>query len=201
MNKAETKMKKASINLLLAVAAAMLAEPGYHFATAKEADELLKGNLAEQNPDIADGDKLATRLTEAGQAEAAKYEVEGNGDAGDETAGSAATSSGGFDIDDGVPIPSARGGRGGSVYPFDDLGVGQSFFVPATAERPNPAKSLASTVSSATARFAEEIPGETVTNRKGNVVPKTRETRKFVVRSVDETKEGRGKGARVWRTA
>lgn len=195
-------MKKSSIILLTAIAAAMTTEPGYYMATPKEADELLKSGLVEQNPEIAEGDKLATRLTEAGHEAAAKYGVsDDEGDEGDAGSEPVAAPSGDFAIDTDVPLPSARGGRGGSVYPFDDLPVGGSFFVAATADRPNPAKSLASTVSSATARFAVEIPGETVTNRKGNIVPKTRETRKFTVRSVDETAQGRGKGARIWRIA
>ena len=80
------------------------------------------------------------------------------------------------------------------MYPFDALNVRQSFFVPNTEDKPNAAKSLASTVSSATARYAEVVEGQFKTNKKGEQVPVTRETRKFVVRSV----EG---GARVWRTA
>lgn len=100
-----------------------------------------------------------------------------------------------FAIEDNVPMPTASGrGRGGNVYPFDALQVGQSFFVPNTEDKPNAAKSLASTVSSATARYAEVVEGQFKTNKKGEQVPVTRETRKFVVRSV----EG---GARVWRTA
>lgn len=100
-----------------------------------------------------------------------------------------------FAIEDGIELAPVVGrGRGGETYPFDKLGVGQSFFVPNSAEKPNVAKSLASTVSSATRRYAQEIPGETRTDRKGNVVPALKETRKFVVRAV----EG---GARVWRTA
>jgi len=102
-----------------------------------------------------------------------------------------------FAVEDGIAMPTASGrgrGRGGNTYPFDALNVGQSFFVPNTAEKPNAAKSLASTVSSATARYAQPSPdGATRTNKKGETVPVMVETRKFVVRAV----EG---GARVWRT-
>lgn len=171
-------MNKKSVALMGAIAAAMLAEPGYHLATPAEAKELIEGGFAEQNPAIADGDKLATRLTEAGSAEHAKA----NGGTGTGTDSAPAASS--FAIEDNIALPSARGGKGGSVYPFEQLGVNQSFFVPATTERPNPAKSLASTVSSATKRYEGAEPA-----------------RKFTVRSVDETAQGRGKGARVWRTA
>lgn len=106
-----------------------------------------------------------------------------------------------FAIDADIPVPTIkRGGRGGNMYPFDDLLVNQSFFVPATEKKPEPAKSLASTVSSATARYAVAVEGQTKKDKKGNDVPVTENTRVFVVRSVDETAAGRGVGARVWRT-
>lgn len=105
-----------------------------------------------------------------------------------------------FKIEDSIPVPTISGrGRGGNVYPFDQLEVGQSFFVPNSEDKPNAAKSLASTVSSATDRYA--VPSEdgaTKTNKAGEVVPVMVETRKFVVRSVEENGV---KGARVWRTA
>ena len=105
-----------------------------------------------------------------------------------------------FKIEDSIPVPTISGrGRGGNVYPFDEPAVGQSFFVPNSEDKPNAAKSLASTVSSATARYAvASEDGATKTNKKGEVVPVMVETRKFVVRSVEENGV---KGARVWRTA
>lgn len=116
-----------------------------------------------------------------------------------------------FAIDDAVPLPvsekKTRAPRG-SIYPFDALTIaegakfGQSFFVPNTAEKPDAAKALASTISSANARYAEVVPGEMTTNRKGREVPKTRQLRRFIVRSVTETHDGvEVKGARVWRVA
>jgi len=106
-----------------------------------------------------------------------------------------------FSLDTDIAIPAVSGrGRTANTYPFEAMEVGQSFFVPNSAERPNAAKSMASTVSSATARYAVEVPGETVVNRKGKTVPKVNEIRKFVVRAVDETAQGRGPGARIWRT-
>ena len=103
-----------------------------------------------------------------------------------------------FQLDSGIALPAIVGrGRTATTYPFDEMTVGQSFFVAATADKPTPAKSLASTVSSATARYAVEVPGETVVNRKGKTVPKMNEQRKFVVRAVEENGV---KGARIWRT-
>ena len=105
-----------------------------------------------------------------------------------------------FQIEDNVPVPAISGrGRGVKVYPFDQLAVGQSFFVPNSESKPNAAKSLASTVSSATARYAVPAEdGSTKTNKKGEVVPVMVKTRKFVVRRAEEDGV---KGARVWRTA
>lgn len=76
--------------------------------------------------------------------------------------------------------------RGTATYPFDVLEVNQAFFVPATEDRPNPAKSLASTVTSANERHSEVIEGQTRTNRRGNEVPATRQLRQFVIRALDD---------------
>ena len=105
-----------------------------------------------------------------------------------------------FQIEDNVPVPAISGrGSGVKVYPFDQLEVGQSFFVANDESKPNAAKSLASTVSSATARYAVPAEdGSTKTNKKGEVVPVMVKTRKFVVRRAEEDGV---KGARVWRTA
>lgn len=102
-----------------------------------------------------------------------------------------------FTIEAGIVIPpSKRGGKKSDIYPFEKLEVNQSFLVPASADRPNPAKSLASTVSSATKRYAVKtgeqetvvVKGKTITRDKMKLV------RQFTVRAV----EG---GARIWRTA
>jgi len=73
-----------------------------------------------------------------------------------------------------------------AVYPFEQLEIGQLFFVPATKERPDPAKSLASTVSTASKRFAT-IDGEReVKNKKGaaRMVPNYVYQRKFSVATI-----------------
>lgn len=164
-------------------------EAGSFVYTSAEAHaSALAEGLVEVNPSMTnEAGELATRATEKGISSMNASQTP--------AAASAPASKPSFAIEDGIELAPISGrGRGGETYPFDKLGVGQSFFVPNTAEKPNVAKSLASTVSSATRRYAEEIPGETRTDRKGNVVPALKETRKFVVRAV----EG---GARVWRTA
>ncbi|WCZ58265.1 hypothetical protein UFRH5_47 [Pseudomonas phage UF_RH5] len=150
---------------------------------------LVEAGMVEINPAMTnEAGEIATRATQKGIEE-----MNQNTETG--TAAASAPVATSFTIEDNVPMPTGSGrGRGGNVYPFDALEVGQSFFVPNSEEKPNAAKSLASTVSSATARFA--VPSEdgaTKTNKKGETVPVMVETRKFVVRAV----EG---GARVWRT-
>lgn len=78
--------------------------------------------------------------------------------------------------------PILRGGHKADSYPFAELNAfpatGNAFFVPATEARPNPAKTLASTVASATKRYKGE--------------------RVFTVRKV--TVDGKVTGAQVIRT-
>lgn len=200
-------------SVLAAVLAAMSAEPFYALLSPAEVEAAGADNI-EVNADIKDGDKVAVRLSEAGQALAAA------------TPAPAPTSTvkPSFEIEDNVTMPTVSATGGAATYPFANLNVGQSFHVPATAAMPNPAKSLASTVSSATARYAEET-GETETvevnvyekdadgkNKKdadGKWIiigktpvtrPKMRNTRQFAVRAVDAS-DPKGVGARVWRTA
>ncbi len=107
--------------------------------------------------------------------------------------------------------PSKRGfgGRGGAptVYPFDSLEVGQSFFVPVSEKHPNPVKTLGSTVSSANMRFAQDTGETKIVERakrgkrnkleldaSGNKIMETKTvpvykfTRKFSIRAVEAGK-------------
>lgn len=137
-----------------------------------------------------------------------------------------AASASAFAIEDFVPDMTGlrRRGRQAETYPFAALGVNQSFHVPASAAMPNPAKSLASTVSSAMARYAVETgerenvnvnvyaldsAGKRVKDADGHYVktgitvesrPVMRRERVFAVVPVDAT-DRHGPGARVVRTA
>lgn len=160
---------------------------------------LVEEGLVEINPSMTnEAGEIATRATQKGidSVNTPKTET-GTAEASATPSAPAAASS--FVIEDDVPMPAVSGrGRGGNTYPFEQLEAGQSFFVPNTEAKPNAAKSLASTVSSATSRYA--VPAEdgaTKLNRNGEEVPVMVETRKFVVRSVEENGV---KGARVWRT-
>lgn len=162
---------------------------------------LVEQGLVEINPAMTnEAGEIATRATQKGIE--SLDTGNGNGDNAPTEATSETAVTGKtekvktmFQIEDNVPVPAISGrGRGGETYPFEQLAVGQSFFVANSESKPNAAKSLASTVSSATARYAVPAEdGRTKTNKKGEIVPVMVETRKFIVRSV----EG---GARVWRT-
>ena len=182
---------------LEAIVSATLDETkGFIYTSAAVHTPLAEAGLVEVNPTMAnEAGEFATRATQKGIETVSSTTTQET--AAVETAAAApVTATGGFAIEAGVPMPSISGrGRTGTAYPFDKMEVGQSFFVANSKDKPNAAKSLASTVSSATARFA--VPSEdgaTKVNKKGETVPVMVETRKFVVRSV----EG---GARVWRTA
>ena len=167
---------------------------------------LVEAGLVEINPAMVnEAGEIATRATQAGieSLDSGAIVVDNaTTEANSETAATGKTEKVKtmFQIENDVPVPAISGrGRGGNVYPFELLAVDQSFFVPNSESKPNAAKSLASTVSSATARYAVPAEdGSTKTNKKGEVVPVMVETRKFVVRSVEEDGV---KGARVWRTA
>lgn len=159
---------------------------------------LVEAGLVEINPAMTnEAGEIATRATQAG-IEA--LDIGNNATSATAETGKTEKVKTMFKIEDTIPVPTISGrGRGGNVYPFDQLEAGQSFFVANDESKPNAAKSLASTVSSATARYAVPAEdGSTKTNKKGEVVPVMVETRKFVVRSVEENGV---KGARVWRTA
>jgi len=211
-----TKGKSKAVQNAAVITLAMIVAAGADglFTSAAVHGPLVEQGLVEINPGITnEAGEVATRATQKG--------IESmNTNTNAPTPGAAAVKSA-FKLDDAVELPTIkRGGRGGNVYPFDEMSKGQSFFVAATADKPDPAKSLASTVSSATARYSVETAEmETVeekeyqlddagkrVKRDGSFVvlstktvqrPKMEVTRQFVVRSVEENGV---KGARVWRT-
>lgn len=108
-----------------------------------------------------------------------------------------------FNIDTGIKLPESKRGGGAktTIYPFASMEVEQSFFIAATPERPNPAKSLASTITSANRKYAALFPamkGKKPHPQAGQ--PSGQDGRKFTVRprTMEEHKEA---GARVWRVA
>ena len=197
------KLTKANLAVLATVVAATQGNT-VAYTSPKDHAELVAQGFVEINAGMVDNDgNIATRATAKG------IEMNGNTEQSNTGAGSQtpAAPKPTFTLEAAaLPTVSGRGGGRDAIYPFDEMQVGQSFFVPASAERPDPAKSLASTVSSATRRYSEET-GETRTDRNGNVVPKLRATRKFAIRArsaADEAKEGFNhgqNGARIYRIA
>lgn len=201
---------------------------GFLYANADEIAPLVAAELVETNPAMLDeSGNVAARATPKG-IEAVNTTATNTDTAAAEAPAAvteAPARASAYEIDDYVPnLTIKRGGRGGEIYPFDSLDVNKSFHVAATPDKPDPAKSLASTVSSATARYAvgtgtfEDVTvtdyqldaegkrvkgadgkfvkiGEHVENRE--VMKKTRE---FIVRSVG-AEDPRGPGARVIRIA
>lgn len=92
-----------------------------------------------------------------------------------------------FVIESGIELPGKLSGKT-PKYPFDKLEIGQSFFV-----KDGEAKKLNSLVAAYNAKYSEAT-SETKKNRKGEDVPKMKQTRKFISRTV----EG---GIRVWRVS
>ena len=207
MTTKKSAAKKASV-LATVIALSEIVAAGANglFTPAAVHGPLVEAGLVEINPAMVnEAGEIATRATQKGieSLDSAAIVVDdATTKANSETAATGKTEKvkSMFKIENEVPVPAISGrGRGGNMYPFDQLAVGQSFFVPNSESKPNAAKSLASTVSSATARYAVPAEdGSTKTNKKGEVVPVMVETRKFVVRSVEEDGV---KGARVWRTA
>ena len=180
------KPESKSITLLRAIVAAGAAGI---FASPKELTWLTTQGMVETNSQITDEQgNIAVRATQKGIDQIMTTETT-------QVSTPAVKSAGNFVIEDGFAIPAASKRIGkASTYPFEQMAVGQSFYVPATEDKPNPAKSLSTTVSAANRRFAEVIPGEFTTNKKGEQVPATRKTKNFLVRPTDDG------GARVWRT-
>lgn len=150
------KLSKANATLLASICVATLSGTDTPYAMHSEAEiaALTKEGLVETNGEIRDGDKVAVRATEKGIA----LNNESNQGGTPAAAPAAPVQMPANFVTGGGFVPSApRGGRGRSIYDFDGLDVGGFIFVPATEAKPNPAKSLASTVSSATKRSAPKV--------------------------------------------
>lgn len=77
-----------------------------------------------------------------------------------------------FEILKGVPVPESKRGGGlrPSLYPFDKMGLGDSFFLAATTESPNPERGMSSNVSSFNKRDAATHPQYKGKDAAGNKI-------------------------------
>lgn len=140
MAKNPTKGKNVNMELL-----AQIANGSVTHVSADEGLALVEKGYIEVNPNMMENGKAATRITPVGSA-ALSPQTE--------------SSKPMFEIMSGVPLPpSRRGNRGTGApkkYPFDDMNVGDSVFVPVSEQYPDPMKSMQSTVASTNRRWSEE---------------------------------------------
>lgn len=213
-----SKLTKNQIAILSAAVAAT-SENSHIYTSGRDQTVLVKAGYIETNEAISNAEGIATRATESGiafikdsESSVEESNVAETGaedervDASDETYVEtvAKPAEAKFVIASNIEIPEKVKAKRKSVtaYPFDSLEIGQSFFVPASDKKPNPAKSLASTITTANDRYAYEIEGETEINRRGQTVPKKGYNKKFIVRPI---KDGAAwgydgvEGAAVWR--
>ncbi len=88
-----------------------------------------------------------------------------------------------FEIFDTMPPPpvTKRGfPKKEDKFPWDDLKVGGGFYIAATAEKPEPWKSMASTVSAAQRRYSEVV-GTKTSKKTGKVMDVRKYSRKFKI--------------------
>lgn len=196
MAKGSKKIVEKTITLTDIVAATKAGTLIYTFPEVHE--PLIAQGFAEINPEMLDGEAIATRATQAG----IDYILAGN----DSVATTAkATKANLSSVAAGIPMPESklRIGRK-SAYPFDTMEVGASFFV-ADEDGKDASVTVASVVSNAHAKFAVPDPtGATRLNKKGETVPLMVKTKTFSVRAMTDGaawgEEFAGKsGAGVWR--
>lgn len=187
------KQQSAFASLQSAIAAAAA---GFIYAQKSDVDVFVSAGLVEVNETMTDEHgAVAVRLVQSTETATPA-----------EAVAAPVVAAPKFAIASGIEIPKVvrqHGSGAGrqAMYPFESMELNQSFFVAATAEKPNPAKSLASTVTSANSRFAVEIEGTRI-NRKGRTVPNTKQEREFTIRAIaDGAPWGFPgvKGAAVWR--
>lgn len=182
--KTQAAQAVATVNLaLLASVLAATAAGSFVYVSDADAAPMLALTLIAQNPGMTDatGGK-ATKTTDAAAAYLAANPVT----TVSSTTAAAPVAKPTFAIVSNFEMPASgrTGPKRGETYPFGQLEVGQAFFIPATAEKPQPERSYASSVTSARARYSKEVPGETRKNRKGRDVAVVTQERDFQIRAV-----------------
>ena len=141
--------------------------------------------LIEVNESQKQGDFVAVKLTTAGRAQL---------DVADEDAAEPAPpvhATDGYvmakvDVAAMTPVKKKKAAPKTSNYPFDSLGVGEGFFVPATAEVTNPERTLSPTVSAFNTKYSTVTGKREVVSKKGvaRMVDEREYSRKFRVKRV-----------------
>lgn len=170
---------------------ALDAAPDFLYAKAEIFGLPESKGLVQANRDMVTDEGIAVRLTNDGR----KY-VDGLKIPATPANQPVKDSAMSFSIQSGFKLPSKqKTGRASSIYKFDEIPAPTTdpdgspnlsgFFVPATDEKPDPVKSLASTVNNASKTYSKET-GRTPTKTKAGVdkVKIEREyERKFVIRA------------------
>lgn len=156
------KLTAANLALLAVVVAATVngGDTPYHMDTLANLQPLIDNEAVEVNSEIADGDKVAARATEKGIA-LSPPKTEGNTETVTDTAtttAAATTAAPKFEIisNAGAQFSAGRTRKAATMYDFDAMNVGDIIFVPNSDDKPDAAKSLASTISSANKRFSTD---------------------------------------------
>jgi hypothetical protein len=202
MTKSAKSTATASALSLAALVMATQSELGYMHATPAEAKSLLDAGYADMNmelPHATDPNAFAIRATDEGIAALSNQSTA--------PANSIATTPVfSFEIET-IDAPTRKRRSTGSVaYPFAQLpevgadGKVSAFFVPSTEARPEPWKSLQSTVSAATRSFATKTGENAFTKKNGEAGTRSTYayTRKF---TITEGERQGVKGAWVSRVA
>lgn len=208
-SKAGPTLGKTLRELLAFIATATLGAVGHALAPKDMVDKMSKyePTLIETSGSPDPTGNIAVKATAAGLA-AAGMSVGATGDAG--TTNAVLVPKQAFVLEKGfIPPPIQRGGGVAreETYPFSQMSIGDSFFVASTEDNPNPAKALASTLSSATKRFASFFPATVGSGDKKKAHPKAgqqtgKDGRKFTVRGVAAGVNGeKANGARVYRVS
>lgn len=190
--------KKTNPALDLAAIVAATVAGNFLYVDPAAAEKYVADGMIEINPSMTENGNVAARATQKGID---SMNTQTNTAPADDAKPTFAIETAPADIF----AQKRRGGGRGDTYPFDQLqapadgaAVGGAFFIPATEKTPEPWKSLASTVSAASRRYARVTGQEEYTTAKGET--KARDVLEFdrKFRIVEGEKDGT-KGAWVGR--
>lgn len=142
-------LKQFSVQLLASLAVTVNGEPAVLFLREEDTQQLIDNGFAECNVasiDPNDATKVATRATQSGVDYLAALNTEPE---------PVMNTTPSFEIE--TAAMPARTRTRKSIYPFEQLAIGQRFFVPATDAMPDPGKTLATSVSGAVKRLGTVI--------------------------------------------
>lgn len=202
--------KGKSINVALLAAIAAAEQSGtFYYVSKVDGEPLMQHdpNLIEVDFNNKNEQGVAAKLSVAG-----KELLMSSQNAANTATQAASAPAPSYSVIGGAVLPqSKRGNKGGGApikYPFDNLEIGQMFFVPVSVKHKDPVKTLGSTVSSANMRYAVDTgqkrtvertkrgsKNKAVLDAQGNKVKETveipvyRHTRKFTIRPVEAGKK------------